>query len=134
MPNTVRRRPLSAAWLSAPWLAALLPIATAVFAQPQPSAHSPGCAPIAQWQAGLAQRPSAECEGESSEAYLLARELAQLQAESRAIEQALPGADASDSGAARRRLRQLQIDIEAIETEARLRGWTVPPGDAAGIP
>jgi len=82
------------------------------------------CSAPRQWQAGLSEKPSAHCAGEAGEAYLLAREQARLRSEARAIEQALPTTAPSDVGAAHRRLRQLQIDIEAIETEARLRGWS----------
>jgi putative hemolysin len=110
--------------LSATWLAALLPIATVAIAQPDASEPAADCTASAQWQAGLAERASSECAGEGGEAFLLARELARLRADSRAIEQTLSAAEASDSGAARRRLRQLRIDIEAIEAEARVRGWS----------
>lgn len=83
------------------------------------------CSPQAQWRAGLERRlPDPTCsEDAAKEAHLLGTELAGLRAEFAEIGEQLRGASEDQAGALQRRQRQLQIDIEAIESEARIQGW-----------
>lgn len=83
------------------------------------------CSPQAQWRAGLERRlPDPTCsDDDAKEAHLLGTELAGLRAEFAEIGEQLRGASEDQAGALQRRQRQLQIDIEAIESEARIQGW-----------
>ncbi len=83
------------------------------------------CSPQAQWRAGLERRlPDPTCsEDAAKEAHLLGTELAGLRAESAELGEQLRSASGEQAGALQRRQRQLQIDIEAIESEARIQGW-----------
>lgn len=83
------------------------------------------CSPQAQWRAGLERRlPDPTCTDDAAkEAHLLGTELAGLRAEHAELDTQLRGAEAEQAGALQRRQRQLQIDIEAIESEARIQGW-----------
>jgi hypothetical protein len=103
-----------AALLLAPW----------GFALATEPGSRPECSAAARWQAGLEAQAELDCSGEAGEAYLLARELARLRDETKALNSMQQSSTPSQDGARQRRLRQLQIDIEAIEAEARLRGWS----------
>lgn len=83
------------------------------------------CSPQAQWRAGLERRlPDTACsEDAAKEAHLLGTELAGLRAEFSEIGEQLRDASEEQAGVLQRRQRQLQIDIEAIESEARIQGW-----------
>lgn len=83
------------------------------------------CSAQAQWRAGLERRlPDPTCSDDAAkEAHLLGTELAGLRAEFAEIGEQLRGASEDQAGALQRRQRQLQIDIEAIESEARIQGW-----------
>lgn len=109
----------SIAPLTASTLALLL---TACAETPVPASD---CGAQAQWRAGLERRlPDPTCTEESAkEAHLLGTELAGLRAEYGELEAQLRGTGEEQAGALQRRQRQLQIDIEAIEAEARLQGW-----------
>jgi hypothetical protein len=83
------------------------------------------CSPQAQWRAGLERRlPDTACrEDAAKEAHLLGTELAGLRAEFDELAEQLQTTTGESAGALQRRQRQLQIDIEAIESEARIQGW-----------
>lgn len=89
---------------------------------PTPSSD---CSPQAQWRAGLERRlPDPACtEDSTKEAHMLGTELAGLRAEFAELGAQLRAASDDQAGALQRRQRQLQIDIEAIESEARIQGW-----------
>lgn len=95
--------------------------------EPSPvAAPAPDCSAAAQWRAGLNGAPAAPaCDSaEAREAHLLGSELRALQSEYEQIDEALrTDPDSDDAGARQRRQRQLQVDMEAIESEARVRGW-----------
>jgi hypothetical protein len=92
-------------------------------AEPPPAA--PDCSASAHWRAGLERRlPDLACtEPDAKQAHLLGTELAGLRAEFDDLDQQLKAADPQGAGALSRRQRQLQVDIEAIEAEARVQGW-----------
>lgn len=108
--------------LIAPSLLVLLLGACAEAPAPAPASD---CSAQAQWRAGLERRlPDPTCsEDAAKEAHLLGTELAGLRAEFAEIGEQLRGASEDQAGALQRRQRQLQIDIEAIESEARIQGW-----------
>ena len=91
----------------------------------EPPSPASDCSAQAQWRAGLERRlPDPTCsEDAAKEAHLLGTELAGLRAESAEIGEQLRGASEEQAGALQRRQRQLQIDIEAIESEARIQSW-----------
>lgn len=90
-----------------------------------PAPATSDCSPQAQWRAGLERRlPDPSCSEDSAkEAHLLGTELAGLRAEFSELDDQVRGANEEQAGALQRRQRQLQIDIEAIESEARIQGW-----------
>ncbi|MCG6116869.1 MAG: hypothetical protein MEQ07_01570 [Aquimonas sp.] len=114
-----------------PLLAALvlLPLSLAGCSETAP-VIPPGaldCSPPAQWRAGQnGDAAQAACsEAEAREAQVLGSELHALRSEYEQIAEALRLApEADDVGARTRRQRQLQVDMEAIESEARVRGWS----------
>lgn len=89
---------------------------------PQPA---PDCSASAQWRAGLDRRlPEPACtEAAAREAHLLGTELAGLREEFESLGERIANTAEADAAALQRRQRQLQIDIEAIESEARVQGW-----------
>jgi hypothetical protein len=83
------------------------------------------CSAQAQWRAGLERRlPDPSCsEDAAKEAHLLGTELAGLRSEFNELAEQFRDTTGDAAGALQRRQRQLQIDIEAIESEARIQGW-----------
>jgi hypothetical protein len=92
------------------------------------------CSPAAQWRAGQngeAAQPACT-EAEARDAHALGSELHALRDEYERIAEALRAMPlADDAGARMRRQRQLQVDMEAIESEAQVRGWSIA-GTAPG--
>lgn len=123
--------------LSLPTAACLLALLLAGCGEPAPTTSAAiDCSPAAQWRAGHNGEPaSASCDqAEAREAHVLGSELHELRREYEQIAESLRvDGEAADVGARQRRQRQLQVDMEAIEGEARVRGWvgavTVPNAD-----
>lgn len=110
---------------AAPTLIATSLIALLLGACAEAPAPASDCSPQAQWRAGLERRlPDPACsEDAAKEAHLLGTELAGLRAEFDQLAEQLRTTTGESAGALQRRQRQLQIDIEAIESEARIQGW-----------
>jgi hypothetical protein len=104
-------------------LACAIAVLLSACADAPPSASD--CSAQAQWRAGLERRlPDPACsEDAAREAHLLGTELAGLRSEFEELGEQLRSADDAQAGPLQRRQRQLQIDIEAIESEARIQGW-----------
>jgi hypothetical protein len=83
------------------------------------------CTPVDGWNAGRAgQAQAADCAGaDYAEAWKLGDALHQLVRERSALEAGMPSLGAAGQGAARRRQRQLDTDIEALHGVATVRGW-----------
>lgn len=83
------------------------------------------CAPVDGWNAGRAGQPqSAACSAaDYAEAYKLGGALHALRVERDRIEADFKSMNAAEQGAARRRQRQLQNDIEALHGVAVTHGW-----------
>lgn len=96
-----------------------LPLLFAVFAA------SAACAPVDGWNAGRTGRAqAADCaNADYAEAHKLGAALHELARERAAIDDGMKSLDASQQGAARRRQRQLDNDIEALHGVATVRGW-----------
>lgn len=86
----------------------------------------PVCDAAAAWlegQQGAALAPACTGDDASAEAHLLGSELAQLRQREAQLKEQLGDAPADRQGALQRQLRQLQVDIEAIEGVAVVNGW-----------
>lgn len=108
--------------------ASLLALLLAGCSESPPTASTTvDCSPAAQWRAGHNGDPAtASCDqAEAREAHVLGSELHELRREYEQIAESLRvDSEAADAGARQRRQRQLQVDMEAIEGEARVRGWS----------
>jgi hypothetical protein len=113
--------------LSLPTAACLLALLLAGCGEPAPTTSAAiDCSPTTQWRAGNNGEPAApSCDqAEAREAHVLGSELHGLRREYEQIAEILRAdSEATDAGARQRRQRQLQVDMEAIEAEARVRGW-----------
>jgi TolA-binding protein len=90
------------------------------------SGPQPDCDASSAWnagQAGVALAPECASDSAAAEAHLLGSELAQLRGREAQLQEAIGSAAADSQGALQRQLRQLQIDIEAIEGVAVVNGW-----------
>jgi hypothetical protein len=95
-------------------------------------AAAPQCDPAQGWQAGREGLAAARCEaGDYREAHRLGQALHELRQERAKLLQALPGTPAAQQGALQRRVRQLDVDLEAIRGVATIKGW---PLDVAPEP
>jgi hypothetical protein len=83
------------------------------------------CLPETAWLHGRDGRPATPgCRGEDYlGAHRLGAALHALRDEHRALEAELAAAPESRQGPIRRRQRQLQVDIEAVQGLARINGW-----------
>ena len=89
------------------------------------AAAASACAPVDGWNAGRAGKPAdAACAvAEYAEAHKLGQALHGLASERAAIEAGMKSLDAQEQGKQRRRQRQLETDIEAIQGVATIKGW-----------
>lgn len=93
-------------------------------------ARAPGdCLPLQGWEQGRDGRLAIPgCRAEAyAEAHRLGASLYALRYEQAALERELPTLAAEQQGPLRRRQRQLQVDIDAIESLARINGWPLQP-------
>lgn len=93
---------------------------------------NPPCAALDGWNAGRSGTEArATCDGEDyREAHRLGDALKQLQDEHARIERGLPGLEPAARAAARRRQRQLEVDLEAIRGLATIKAWPLEPAAA----
>lgn len=104
---------------------------------PHPArATEPACAAVDGWNAGRAGQPAdAACKTDAYlEAHRLGEALAELRSEREAIDTRI-AAGTEDAGVLRRRQRQIDVDVEAIQGVAVLHAWpqdrpvALPTGD-----
>ena len=88
-------------------------------------AAAAACTPVDGWNAGRSGRAqAADCSAaDYAEAYKLGAALHELARERAALEAGMKSLGAAEQGAARRRQRQLDNDIEALHGVATVRGW-----------
>ncbi|MEZ5483714.1 MAG: hypothetical protein R3F01_00875 [Lysobacteraceae bacterium] len=107
-------------------LSALLLAACASTPEPASSIATASCAPRYAWERVRAgDAPDAGCHEEAyRQATRLARELGELEAQRAQLETSLAGLaeDSASAGQTRRRIRQVDVDIEAIRGVAITRG------------